>query len=190
MRHWIYIVMVTFSSNIWAVNQVFLLQPSSRMSIDTYQVAAKNLSVLSTLKEKNIHIIVRNKVDENASSNSLLCRGWFPIVTPQSETFESVIQKAFAQELEQGGVLSDKEGIIVSIDSIKTNFNTVGTATWEFEMILSNNNKSETFSYKHEYGTYFVAANVCNATGQNFTRGIEAFLKSLYTDPRFLALLQ
>ncbi|WP_295066147.1 hypothetical protein [Sulfuricurvum sp.] len=77
-----------------------------------------------------------------------------------------------------------------AIDSIKTNFNTVGTATWEYEMTLSNNNKSETFSYKHEYGTYFVAANVCNATGQNFTRGIEAFLKSLYSDPRFLALLQ
>lgn len=190
MRRLVFLVAIVFSINSWAANKVFLLQPSSRMSIDIYQVSAKNVSVLSTLKEKNIHIILRNKVDENASSSSLLCRGWFPIVTPQSETFESVIQTALSQELTQGGILSDKEGISVSIDSIKTNFNTVGTATWEYEMTLSNNNKSETFSYKHEYGTYFVAANVCNATGQNFTRGIEAFLKSIYTDPRFLALLQ
>jgi hypothetical protein len=190
MRHLVFLVVMAFSSNIWADNQVFFIQPSSRMPIDTYQVATKNVSELSVLKEKNIHIVLRNKVDENTSSNSLLCRGWFPIVTSQSETFESVIEKAFSQELAQGGILSDKEGITVSIDSIKTNFNTVGTATWEYEMTLSNNNKSETFSYKHEYGTYFVAANVCNATGQNFTRGIEAFLKSLYSDPRFLALLQ
>lgn len=190
MRGLVLLVVMFFSINGWAANKVFLLQPMSRMPIDTYQVAAKNLSALSPLKEKNIHIVLRNKVDENTSSSSLLCRGWFPIVTPQSETFESVIQNAFTQELAQGGVLSDKEGITISIDSIKINFNTFGTATWEYEMTLSNTIKSETFSYKHEYGTYFVAANVCNATGQNFTRGIEAFLKSIYADPRFLALLQ
>lgn len=190
MRGFVFLVAIVISINSWGANKVFLLQPASRMSIDTYQVAAKNVSELSPLKEKNIHIVLRNKVDENTSSNSLLCRGWFPIVTPQSETFESVIEKAFSQELAQRGILSDKDGVVVSIDSIKINFNTVGTATWEYEMTLSNNTKSETFSYKHEYGTYFVAANVCNATGQNFTRGIEAFLKSIYHDPRFLALLQ
>lgn len=190
MRRLVLLVAIVFSINSWAANKVFLLQPMSRMSTDTYQVAAKNVSALSSLKEKNIHIVLRNKVDENMTSNNLLCRGWFSIVTPQSETFESVIEKAFSQELAQGGILSDKEGITLSVDSIKTNFNTVGTATWEYEMTLSNTTKSETFSYKHEYGTYFVAANVCNATGQNFTRGIEAFLKSIYADPRFLALLE
>lgn len=188
MRGFVFLAAIVFASSVWG--QVLLLQPMSRMPIDKYQISTKNVSELSPLKEKNIHIVLHNKVDENTSSSSLLCRGWFPIVTSQSETFEGVIEKAFYQELAQGGILSDKEGITLSVDSIKTNFNTVGTATWEYEMTLSNTTKSETFSYKHEYGTYFVAANVCNATGQNFTRGIEAFLKSLYADPRFLALLE
>lgn len=188
MRGFVFLAAIVFASSVWG--QVLLLQPMSRMPIDTYQISTKNVSELSLLKEKNIHIVLRNKVDENTTSNNLLCRGWFPIVTSQSETFEGVIEKAFSQELAQGGILSDKDGITLSVDSIKTNFNTVGTATWEYEMTLSHDNKSETFSYKHEYGTYFVAANVCNATGQNFTRGIEAFLKSIYADPRFLALLE
>ena len=85
MRRLVLLVAMVFSINSWAANKVFLLQPVSRMSTDTYQVAAKNVSELSTLKEKNIHIILRNKVDENTSSSSLLCRGWFPIVTSQSE---------------------------------------------------------------------------------------------------------
>lgn len=188
-RFFILLLVALNSAN--AVNyQFFYIPAHTRMITHPYNTSMTNLSLLSTIKEKGIKFSLQNKSNSNQTTEDMMCRGWFPIATEKSEKFTTVIENAFRHELSDSNLLNDSNGTVLMIEDINASFTTAGESEWMYSITLSNQKQKETFSYTHDVGLYVVAVNACHAIGEDFSIGLEAFLKSIYTDPRFLSLLQ
>lgn len=162
---------------------------SETKQLTNSELSSENAKILTELQERGLKISNLTDINAYLTPREMICRGWFPIVAPNAETFGTLITNTLKNELSKSKILYYPEGSKLSVEKIDIDFNTMGQSNWTYNMTLSNGKKTERFSYTHEFGYFFAAVCVCQAVKENFPIGLERFLHSIYEDPRFAGMI-
>ena len=168
-----------------------LVVPAFRIYIATgYTPSERNME---RLKELKVNATVPRLVTFDTSKNNksmLLCRGSFPVYGPNKTPFASLIEAALNLELTGSGLSTpDAPRIQATLDEF--DFSSFGGGKWKISATFSVEGKAPVV-VKQEYN-YPVSAGAVGGCGDVMSAlvpGIESFLLKLYSDPRFLDLVQ
>ena len=168
-----------------------LVVPAFRIYIATgYTPSERNLE---RLKELKVNATVPRLVTFDTTKNNksmLLCRGSFPVYGPNRTPFASLIEAALNLELTGSGLSApDAPRILGTLDEF--DFSSFGSGKWMIGATFSVDGKPpvvirQEYSYPVSAGAVGGCGDVMNA----LVPGIESFLLKLYSDPRFLDLVQ
>jgi hypothetical protein len=168
-----------------------LVVPAFRIYIATgYTPSERNLERLKELKANATapRLVTFDPAKNN--KNMLLCRGSFPVYAPNKTPFASLIEAALNLELTGSGLSPpDAPRIQGTLDEF--DFSSFGGGKWKISATFSVEGKAPVV-IKQEY-SYPVSAGAVGGCGDVMNAlvpGIESFLLKLYSDPRFVDLVQ
>jgi hypothetical protein len=180
------------TTNIAHAQTTIYIPAQVTMNSQGYNTPADNLNALAELKQKNPGVKVKmgKIVLPPGDDGTIYCRTYFPIKPGSAVSFGGYVNAALFSELKQADLYSENDGRALSIQFETIDFTSFGEGKWMFKASLSVDDKAvQTFSYQHPFELSFMAAKACGAVTRALAPGVQAFLKSIYTDARFQELL-
>ena len=155
-----------------------------------YGISSDNVQKLREFSESKIN--VGKFTAQTPNENQVLCRLAETISTPQGESFEEYIKKAFISELVMAGIYDKNSQIEISGHLEKIYGSTMlGDAYWEVEVVISSSTgKSIKVRKKREYPSAFVAYTACNNMATSFSPTIKELIYEIINHKDFPSLLK
>ena len=159
----------------------------STYSVNRYAVSVDNITSLKNIADSNINVGAFNTAGE--SKTSIMCRGVGPIKTPDGQSFENFIRKAFIDELTMAGVHDQNAPVTLTgtLDSI--DFSSA-SGSWDIAMTLkSSNGNSISVTESYSYTSSFYGETACNQTAQALMPAVQNLIGKIVQNERFPQLL-
>lgn len=160
----------------------------STYAANRYAVSVDNVTALKKLNDTQIS--VGQFTATKSGITEIMCRGLGPIKTPDGETFENYIRKAFIDELKLAELYSKNSSIMLTgnLDHIDFSSN---SGIWNLAVtIKSTNGKAITASENYSYTTSFYAETACDQTAQALMPAIQDLISNIIRDPKFSSLIE
>ena len=119
-----------------------------------------------------------------------MCRGVGPIKTPDGQTFENFIKKAFVDELKIAESYSASSSITLTgnLDAIDFSSN---SGTWNLALTVnSSNGNSISVSENYSYTTSFYGETACNQTAQALMPAVQNLIGKVVQNTQFAQLIK
>ncbi|WP_028469649.1 hypothetical protein [Neptunomonas japonica] len=153
-----------------------------------YGASFENVETIKKLGSVEVSV---SDFTASKSTSGIACRGAGSVVTPNKETFEDYIHKAFVSELKLAGVYSDSAPIELKGHFTKIDFSSnIGNGNWSFELTASSS-KDESIQIvsKHEFSTNWVADKACQQVAQELSPAVQVLIKDIVSNPEFKKLI-
>ncbi|GFD88617.1 hypothetical protein KUL152_08430 [Tenacibaculum sp. KUL152] len=160
----------------------------STYSVNRYAVSVDNISSLKSVANSNINVGAFNAIGE--SKTSIMCRGVGPIKTPDGQSFENFIRKAFIDELTMAGVMDPNAPITLTgtLDSI--DFSSA-SGSWDIAMTISSSNGNAiSVTESYEFTSSFYGETACNQTAQALMPAVQNLIGKIVQDKGFSKLVE
>lgn len=146
---------------------------------------------VETIKELGSVQVFVEDFTATTSTSSIACRGAGSVVTPNKETFESYIHKAFVSELKLAGIFSETAPITLKGHFTKIDFNSnIGNGKWAFELTAtSDQDESVNIVSKHEFSTNWVADKACQQVAQALVPAVQNLIGDIVKHSKFKELI-
>jgi hypothetical protein len=155
--------------------------------IGAYSISAENVVAARTLARSSEHRVSAVYSSATKPQNWTSCRG-IAVGLPDEQTFDAYIAKAFKDELALGELLASDGDIKLKIDLTKLDFSSFN-GTWLLGAdVYANGIKLLTASGAHDHDAAFAAIQECNNAANNFELAVQNLVKSIMTNPKFMAL--
>jgi hypothetical protein len=160
----------------------------STYAANRYSISVDNVTALKTLTDKQINVGQFTATKPGLSE--IMCRGVGPIKSPDGETFENYIRKAFIDELKLAELYSVNSSVTLTgnLDNIDFSSN---SGTWNLAAtIKSTNGKVVTVSENYSYTTSFYGETACNQTAQALMPAVQDLISKIIRHPDFPTLVE
>ncbi|MEO9946556.1 MAG: hypothetical protein ABJH28_13965 [Paraglaciecola sp.] len=160
----------------------------STYSVNRYAVSVDNISSIKSMANSKINVGDFNAVGE--SKTSIMCRGVGPIKTPDGNSFEGFIRKAFIDELKMAEAFDADAPVTLTgtLDSI--DFSSA-SGSWDIAMTVnSSNGKSLTVSESYSFTSSFYGETACNQTAQALMPAVQNLIGKIVQNENFLKLVE
>ncbi|WP_206486187.1 hypothetical protein [Thalassotalea sp. G2M2-11] len=160
----------------------------STYSVNRYAVSVDNISSLKNMTDSNINVGEFRAAGE--SQTSIMCRGVGPIKTPDGQSFEGFIRKAFIDELKMAEAFDDNAPVTLTgiLDSI--DFSSA-SGRWDIAMTVNSSN-GESISVRENYAftSSFYGETACNQTAQALMPAVQNLIGKIVQNKSFPKLLK
>jgi hypothetical protein len=160
----------------------------STYSVNRYAVSVDNITTLKQAKGSKLQIGEFNSATK--SQKSIMCRGVGPIKTPDGQTFEGFIRKAFVDELKMADLYAPKAPITLTgtLDSI--DFSSA-SGKWNIAVTInSSNGQSLSVVENYEFTSSFYGETACNQTAQALMPAVQNLIGKIVKNNQFLTLIK
>lgn len=168
-----------------------LLSGCAYFAADRYAVSvdgheqAKKLADAGTYKKPSVGRFTASK----PGLTQLPCRAGGYIETVDRETFESYIEKAFADQLRFAGLYDQASTTVISGKIDHFDFNS-GDGVWNIVLTLHDNaGRSFTVTEDYRFRGSFDAQTACDRTAQALMPAVQNVVRKAVSDPGFKAML-
>lgn len=160
----------------------------STYSVNRYAVSVDNISSLKSMANSKINVGDFNAAGE--SKTSIMCRGVGPIKTPDGNSFEGFIRKAFVDELKMAEAFDTDAPVTLTgtLDSI--DFSSA-SGSWDIVMTInSSNGESLSVSESYSFTSSFYGETACNQTAQALMPAIQNLIGKIVKNENFSKLVR
>ncbi|MGL4939259.1 hypothetical protein [Shewanella sp.] len=160
----------------------------STYSVNRYAVSVDNISSLKNIAGSKLNVGTFDTVGE--SKTSIMCRGVGPIKTPDGQSFENFIRKAFIDELTMAGIQDPNAPITLTgtLDSI--DFSSA-SGNWVIAMtVKSSNGNSISVSESYSFTSSFYGETACNQTAQALMPAVQNLIGKIVQNQDFPKLIE
>ncbi|MEJ6472886.1 hypothetical protein [Pseudoalteromonas piscicida] len=160
----------------------------STYSVNRYSVSVDNISSIKNIANSEINVGDFNTVGK--SKTSIMCRGVGPIKTPDGNSFESFIRKAFVDELKMAEVFDTNAPVTLTgtLDSI--DFSSA-TGSWDIAMTInSSNGEFLSVSESYSFTSSFYGETACNQTAQALMPAVQNLIGKIVQNENFSKLVK
>lgn len=164
-----------------------VLSGCSTYAANRYSISVDNVTALKTISGAQIN--VGQFTATKPGLTEIMCRGVGPIKSPDGETFENYIRKAFLDELKIAGLYSGSSSITLTgnLDFIDFSSN---SGTWNLAAtIKSSNGRLISVSENYPYTTSFYGETACNQTAQALMPAVQDLISKIIHHPEFASLV-
>ena len=174
--------------NIWvSIILALFVSGCSTYAANRYSISVDNVTTLKKISGTQLN--VGQFTATKPGLTEIMCRGVGPIKTPDGETFENYIRKAFIDELKLSELYSENAPVTLTGNLDNINFSS-NSGTWDLSLtIKSSNGKvlsvSETYSFK----TSFYGETACNQTAQALMPAVQDLISKIIKHPEFSLLI-
>ena len=152
-----------------------------------YSISADNVIALRTLNGAKLN--VGAFTSSKPSQYEIMCRAVGPIKTPDGQTFENFIRKAFVDELNIAEVYSPSSKIILTGNLDAIDFSST-SGTWNIALtIKSSNGDSLSVSENYSYATSYYGETACNQTAQALMPAVQDLIGKIVRNVEFKNLI-
>jgi hypothetical protein len=166
---------------------VITVSGCSTYAVNRYSVSTDNVVSLRALNGTKLNI--GEFTSSDPSKTEIMCRGVGPIKTPDGQTFENFIKKAFTDELKIAEVYSSSSPVTLSgnLDAIDFSSN---SGNWELELtVKSTNGESISVTENYSYTTSFLGETACNQTAQALVPAVQNLIGKIVRSSEFNSLV-
>lgn len=175
--------------SIWAVIVLALfISGCSTYAANRYSISVDNVTALKTLTGTQLN--VGQFTATKPGLTEIMCRGVGPIKSPDGETFENYMRKAFIDELKLAELYSENSSVTLTgnLDNIDFSSN---SGTWNLAAtIKSTNGKVITVSENYSYTTSFYGETACNQTAQALMPAVQDLISKIIRHQEFSTLVE
>jgi hypothetical protein len=174
--------------SIWiAVVLALFISGCSTYAANRYSISVDNLTELKTLT--GVQINVGQFTATKPGLTEIMCRGVGPIKSPDGETFENYIRKAFIDELKLAELYSESSPITLTGNLDNIDFSSAG-GTWNLTMTInSSNGKTITATENYSYTSSFYGETACNQTAQALMPAVQNLIAQIIRNENFPTLV-
>src|SRR5215471_8065634 len=156
-----------------------------------YSISADNVKTLRTFKGQFVNVGAFSAA--NPGQAEIKCRGPAgpAIRTPDGETYEDFVRKAFIDELTIAEIYSSDAAITIAgrLDTI--DFSSFDEGSWNIGLTLtSSNGQSLSVSEDHKYPSVFAGDIACDWTARALMPAVQNVIGRAVRHPNFPALLR
>ena len=172
-----------------AVAVIILSAGCSTYAASRYSISADNVRTLRTFKGQALNVGAFSAAIPDQTE--IMCRGVGPTKTPDGETFEQFVRKAFVDELTIAEIYSpDAPTTIVGrLDAI--DFSSGVGATWNIALtVTSSNGQSISVTEEYGYTSSYYGETACNQTAQALMPAVQNVVGKVVRHPNFPTLLR
>ncbi|MDP5137837.1 hypothetical protein ORJ04_17935 [Rheinheimera baltica] len=167
---------------------VLSLSACSTYSVNRYAVSVDNISSLKSLVGSNINVGEFNSATE--SKTSIMCRGVGPIKTPDGQTFEGFIRKAFVDELKMAELYDGNAPVTLTGTLNSIDFSSA-SGSWDIAMTInSSNGQSISVSESYSFTSSFYGETACNQTAQALMPAVQNLIGKIVQNEGFSNLIK
>lgn len=166
---------------------VIAMTGCSTYSANRYAVSVDNISVLKQAEGAKIQIGDFESIGE--SQTSIMCRGVGPIKTPDGQSFENFIRKAFVDELKMAELYASEAPVKLTgtLDSI--DFSSA-SGQWNIAVTInSTNGHSLSVIENYEFTSSFYGETACNQTAQALMPAVQNLIGKIVRSKDFSMLI-
>lgn len=159
----------------------------STYSVNRYAISVDNVSTLKNLASSQINVGKFNTAGK--SKTRIMCRGVGPIKTPDGQTFENFIRKAFVDELKMAGSFANSAPVTLTgtLDSI--DFSSA-SGSWNVALTVSSSNgQSISVLEQYAFTTSFYGETACNQTAQALIPAVQNVIGKVVKHQDFTKLV-
>lgn len=159
----------------------------STYSVNRYAVSVDNITSIKNIAGSNVNIGDFTSAGE--SKTSIMCRGVGPIKTPDGQSFEGFIRKAFVDELKMAGTFDSNAPITLSGTLDGIDFSS-SSGHWNIAMTInSSNGESISVNERYSYTSSFYGETACNQTAQALMPAVQNLIGKIVQNEKFPKLL-
>jgi hypothetical protein len=162
----------------------------STYAAQRYSIAPANVAVLRTFRGQAVN--VGQFTAAKPGRTEITCRAVGPTKTPDGESFEEYVRKAFIADLDIAEVYSAAAPVTLTgrLDAIDFSSG-LTDAAWDIALTISSSNgKSLSVDNHYSFAGNFVGEVACNQTAQALMPAVQDLIGKMITHPDFAALLR
>ena len=176
------------SKTLMAVIISAIISGCSTYSANRYSISVDNVTALKNINGTKLN--VGGFTASKQGQSEIMCRGVGPIKTPDGQTFENFIKKAFVDELKIAESYSASSSITLTgnLDAIDFSSN---SGTWNLALTVnSSNGNSISVSENYSYTTSFYGETACNQTAQALMPAVQNLIGKVVQNTQFAQLIK
>jgi len=169
--------------NLTALLASTILFTGCAYNVSPYGASVQNVDTIKTYNLKPVSV---GKFQSSKPGNaSITCRAAGPVTV--SPSFETYIEKAFADELKLSGIYDQSSPLVLSGKLEQVDFSSgITDGNWSFTLVLTNaRNESFTTNSKFGFSGSFVADKACQEVAQAFGPAVQKLVSDVVRDPKF-----
>lgn len=156
--------------------------------VSPYGISTQNVSSLKSAAIKPVSVAAFTATKPGRTG--IGCRAAGPVETPNKETYEIYVQKAFIDELQIAGLYDEASDIKIHgvLEEIDFSSN-IGAGKWIFRLAVSSTaSPGFVVQSQHEFSTNFIADKACQQVAQNFSVAVQKLIGDVVSNPEFRSL--
>ena len=172
------------------IGLVFLavLTGCSTYATTRYSVSVDNVSKLRELGTAGV--TVGNFTATDPGVTQLNCRAVGPIKTPDGESFETFIRKAFVDELRMAEVYSETADITLTGNLNEIDFSST-SGMWTIGLTInSSNGRTITVLENYDFKSSWYGETACNQTAQALMPAVQNVISQIIQNNGFPSLVE
>ncbi len=165
---------------------VVMLTGCSTYAASRYSISADNVRTLREYRGQTVNVGAFTAAE---SKTEIMCRGVGPIKTPDGESFELFVRKAFIDELTIAEVFSPNAPVTLTgrLDGI--DFSSTEGA-WSLGLtVTSSNGRRMSVTEAYPFKSSYYGETACNQTAQALMPAIQNLVGKTIRHPDFRALI-
>lgn len=166
-----------------------LVSGCSTYAASRYSISADNVTALRAFRGQTV--TVGPFTAAQPGKTEIMCRAVGPIKTPDGETFEEFVRKAFVDELKIAEIYAAAAPVVLTgrLDAI--DFQSGADATWRIKVTLSSSN-GNSLSIAEEYGykSSYYGETACNQTAHALMPAVQNVVSKVVRHPDFPSLMR
>jgi hypothetical protein len=164
-----------------------MLTGCSSYAASRYSISADNVRTLREYRGQTVNV---GPFTATESKTEITCRAVGPIKTPDGESFEAYVRKAFIDELTIAEVFAPGAPVTIvgNLDSVDFSSN---SGVWKFGLTLtSSNGQRLSVTDAYGYGFNFVGEVACNQTAHALMPAVQNLVAKTVRHHDFRALIE
>ena len=159
----------------------------STFPVNRYSGSTDNETALKSIRGKalNVHAFTSSK----PGLTEITCRGVGTIKTPDGQTFEGFLKKAFSDELEIAGLYSPTSPLTLTGNLDFIDFSSL-SGNWNLALTVRSTNGTEiSIVENYSYKTSFFGETACNRTAQALIPTVQNLIGKVVRHSKFHSLI-
>jgi hypothetical protein len=178
----------TISARVALAAVALALAGCSTYTANRYSISADTVTALRTLRPASVSVGAFTAAEPGRTE--ITCRAVGPIKTPDGETFEAFIRKAFVDELQIAEIYSPTSPVTLTGNVEHLDFSS-NRGNWTIALALaSSNGRRLAVSEEYDFGWHFVGEVACRHAGQALTPAVQNVIGKAVRHPDFPALVR
>ena len=160
----------------------------STYTANRYSISADNVTTLRGLRPALVNVGPFTAAEPGRTE--ITCRAVGPIKTPDGETFEAFVRKAFIDELQMAEIYSATAPVTLTANVEHLDFSS-NRGKWTIALgLASSNGRRLTVSDEYDFGWHFIGEVACRQVGQALMPAVQNIVGKAVRHPDFPALIR